>query len=116
MWLEILRPGADSRRLGLPDVIGAGRHAQHLPEPLHGVVAALSGDGAVAAHWSSVCESLRSQQATGNGIFLKSPTPAPAADWRPAIGATQGSGPGPAQRPKPLPLAFWRLYATDRGV
>lgn len=69
MWLEILRPGAGSGRLGLPDVIAAGRHAQHLAEPLHEVVAVLSGDGAVAAHWSGVCESLRSQQAAGSGFF-----------------------------------------------
>ena len=35
--------------VGLPGVKAAGGHAQHLAEPLHGVVAVLGGDEAVAA-------------------------------------------------------------------
>ena len=34
----------------LPSVVAAGRHVQHLAEPPHRIVVALSGDEAVAAH------------------------------------------------------------------
>ena len=45
--------------LRLPRIIPIGWHPEHLAEPLHGVLAALSGDEAVATHWSGVCEITR---------------------------------------------------------
>ena len=88
----------------LPSVIPTGRHAQHRAEPPHRVVAAPGGGEAGAAHWPGACKGLRSQQAPGHGIFLKSPTPAPAA------------GPGPAAGAVRRPPAFGPLFAAGKCV
>ena len=55
--------------LSLPDVKAAGRHVQYLAEPAHGVVAALCGDEAVAAHGSGVCEMTRLQRLLAMAFF-----------------------------------------------
>ena len=56
----------------LPRITPTGRHPEHLAEPPHRVVAALSSDEAVAAHWSGVCESLRVKQALALAYFKMS--------------------------------------------
>jgi len=55
--------------LSLPGVKAAGRHVQYLAEPAHGVVAALCGDEAVAAHGSGVCEITRLQRLLAMAFF-----------------------------------------------
>ena len=100
----------------LPGVIPTGRHAQHLAEPPHRVVAAPGGEEAGAAQWPGACERLRSQQVTGNDIFLKSPTPAPAAGPGPAAGAVRRPWPGPGRHPRRRPPAFGPLFAAGKCV
>ena len=53
----------------VPGVKAAGRHAQRLAEPPHGVVAALGGDEAAAAHWSGVCEITRLKRLLAMAFF-----------------------------------------------
>jgi len=53
----------------LPSIVATNRYAKPLAQQAHRVLTALRFDKAVAIHWSSVCESLRLEQATGNSFF-----------------------------------------------
>ena len=78
------------RRLGTNaplTVIGAA-DAQHGAEPPHGLLVALGGEEAVAAHGFGVCERLCVKQALAM-VFFKYPAPALAAGWRPAAHASR---------------------------
>gem|GEM_PF-6185857 len=99
----------------LPRVVTARRHAEHPAQAPHRIGALLRVNEAVAAHWASVCESLRVKQALAMA-FLKSPTPVPAAGPAPATGTTRRPWPGPTPPPtRPRP-AFALLFATYRAV
>jgi hypothetical protein len=53
----------------LPRIVAANWHRDYLAKQAHRVLIPLRFDKAIAAHWLSVTESLRLQQATGNGFF-----------------------------------------------
>ena len=57
------------RLLRFPRTIPIGRHPEHLAEPPHRVLAALSCDEAAATHWSGVCEITRLKRLLAMAFF-----------------------------------------------
>ena len=114
----------------VPGVKAAGRHAQRLAEPPHGVVAALGGDEAAAAHWSGVCEITRLKRLLAMAFFKifssGAGRRARARSWRSSAavagssaasnGAATGVWTAFGRRLGGVWAAFGRLFAPGRGA